>query len=301
MRACVDRFDVGGHLRFDHAVDEARWDEEAERWVVRAAGEEYVAEVLVWATGSLSEPQVPDFPGLDGFRGKVFHSAKWEHGFDLTEQARLRRRHRRVRPSSSCPRSRRPSSTCTCTSGPRRGSCPGATGRSHACASWPTARCPRSSACRGCASTPSSSRCSGSSWASSDRTEGAGAQSARSTTCAKQVPDEALRAKLTPHYEPGCKRLLLSDDYYPSLTLPQRRGRGLAGRLVHRPRGRGPGRHRPPGRRRHHGHRLRGRRASLRRAHRRPRRRPALRAVEGRRRRGVRRLHRGRASRTCSS
>ena len=37
---------------------------------------------------------------------------------------------------------------------------------------------------------------------------------------AKQVPDEDLRATLTPHYEPGCKRLLLSDDYYPSLTRP---------------------------------------------------------------------------------
>ena len=83
MRSCVDRFDVGGHLRYDHAVDEARWDEQAERWVVRAAGEEYVAEVLVWATGSLSEPEVPDFPGLRDFRGKVFHSAKWDHGFDL--------------------------------------------------------------------------------------------------------------------------------------------------------------------------------------------------------------------------
>ena len=32
------------------------------------------------------------------------------------------------------------------------------------------------------------------------------------------MPDEALRQKLIPHYEPGCKRLLLSDDYYPSLT-----------------------------------------------------------------------------------
>jgi cation diffusion facilitator CzcD-associated flavoprotein CzcO len=37
---------------------------------------------------------------------------------------------------------------------------------------------------------------------------------------ARQVPDEALRATLTPDYEPGCKRLLLSDDYYPSLTRP---------------------------------------------------------------------------------
>ena len=47
-------------------------------------GEEYVAPVLVWATGSLSEPSIPDFPGLADFRGKVFHSARWEHGFDLT-------------------------------------------------------------------------------------------------------------------------------------------------------------------------------------------------------------------------
>ena len=40
--------------------------------------------MLIWATGSLSEPSIPAFPGLDQFRGKVFHSAQWEHGFDLT-------------------------------------------------------------------------------------------------------------------------------------------------------------------------------------------------------------------------
>jgi len=85
LRECVDRFDVGGSLRFGRAVEEARWDEAAERWVVRTSGgEEYRAPVLVWATGSLSEPAVPAFPGLEGFRGKVFHSARWEHGFDLT-------------------------------------------------------------------------------------------------------------------------------------------------------------------------------------------------------------------------
>ena len=72
---------------------------------------------------------------------------------------------------------------------------------------------------------------------------------------ARQVPDEALRAKLTPDYEPGCKRLLLSDDYYPSLHASQRRGGGVTGGLVHRPRGRRAGRHRPPGRRGDHGHR----------------------------------------------
>ena len=86
LRDCVDRFEVGDHLRVGRAVDEARWDEaSAERWTVRTTGgEEYRAPVLVWATGSLSEPSIPDFPGLDGFRGKVFHSARWEHGYDLS-------------------------------------------------------------------------------------------------------------------------------------------------------------------------------------------------------------------------
>ena len=84
MRDCVDRFGIWGHLRFGQAVDEARWDGAGDRWVVRTTtGEEYRAPVLVWATGPLSEPRIPDFPGLDGFRGKVFHSARWEHGFDL--------------------------------------------------------------------------------------------------------------------------------------------------------------------------------------------------------------------------
>src|SRR6202023_1326437 len=84
LRVCVDRFDVGRHLRFGRAVDEARWEEADGRWFVRTAGgEEYPAPMLVWATGPLSEPSIPEFPGLDGFRGKVFHSARWEHGFDL--------------------------------------------------------------------------------------------------------------------------------------------------------------------------------------------------------------------------
>ena len=64
---------------------EARWEAEAERWRIRTVeGEEYAAPVLVWATGSLSEPSIPDFPGLADFRGKVFHSAKWAHGFELS-------------------------------------------------------------------------------------------------------------------------------------------------------------------------------------------------------------------------
>jgi cation diffusion facilitator CzcD-associated flavoprotein CzcO len=39
--------------------------------------------VLICAAGPLSEPSLPDVPGLAGFAGEVFHSARWDHSFDL--------------------------------------------------------------------------------------------------------------------------------------------------------------------------------------------------------------------------
>src|SRR5580698_10249012 len=85
MRDCVDRYDVAEHLRVGRMLDEARWDEAEKQWdVIVSTGERLRAPVLIWATGSLSEPTIPPFPGLENFRGKVFHSAQWEHGYDLT-------------------------------------------------------------------------------------------------------------------------------------------------------------------------------------------------------------------------
>ncbi len=292
MRACVDRFDVGDRLRFDHSVTEARWDADAERWHVFAAGEEYVAEVLVWATGSLSEPQVPQFPGLEGFRGKVFHSAKWEHGFDLkgkrvcvvgtgasaiqfvpqiapnVEHLYL---HQRTPPWIVPRRDRRVSRL-----------------RKLAYRKLPALQ--RLSRLRIYATFEALLAVF---VGHSDRPKGLVAQRALDHL-RRQVPDETLRAKLTPHYQPGLQAPAALGRLLPVAHPAQRGGRRLAGRLVHRPRGGGPGRHRPPRRRRHHGHRVRGRRAALRRTHRRPRRRPPLRALEGRRRRGLRRLDGGR-------
>ncbi|HLN17970.1 MAG TPA: NAD(P)/FAD-dependent oxidoreductase [Acidimicrobiales bacterium] len=81
---CVDRFSVGDHLYFGQEVLEASWDETAARWRIQTKKGELLAKVLVWATGLLSEPVVPDLPGLDGFSGPIFHSAAWDHGVDLT-------------------------------------------------------------------------------------------------------------------------------------------------------------------------------------------------------------------------
>lgn len=84
LRACVDRFDLAGRLRLDHAVREAAWDGGRQRWRLVTSHGQYEARVLVSATGPLSAPALPDLPGLDSFAGTVFHSARWRHDHDLT-------------------------------------------------------------------------------------------------------------------------------------------------------------------------------------------------------------------------
>ncbi len=219
LRACVDRFDVGGHLRLGRVVDEARWDEQTGRWTVRAVGgDEYAAPVLVWATGSLSEPSIPEFPGLKDFRGKVFHSARWEHGFDLrgkrvcvvgtgasavqfvpqiapvVEHVYVYQR----TPPFIVPRRDRPVSRL----------------RQLVYRKVPAIQ--RLSRLRIYAIFESLL----SVFVGRGERRTAVVRKRALDHLAKQVPDEGLRAKLTPHYQPGCKRLLLSDDYYPSLTRP---------------------------------------------------------------------------------
>jgi cation diffusion facilitator CzcD-associated flavoprotein CzcO len=72
---------------FDTRMTDATWDEQSARWVVRAEGPTgqatYAARTLVAATGALSEPRLPDIEGIEGFRGELFHSARWDHSADL--------------------------------------------------------------------------------------------------------------------------------------------------------------------------------------------------------------------------
>ncbi|MFZ5846326.1 MAG: flavin-containing monooxygenase [Actinomycetota bacterium] len=74
----MDRF------RFDTTVEEATWDDEAHRWRVRTSAGTVTAEVLVSAAGALSDPKMPDIAGIETFQGEVFHSARWNHDYDLT-------------------------------------------------------------------------------------------------------------------------------------------------------------------------------------------------------------------------
>jgi cation diffusion facilitator CzcD-associated flavoprotein CzcO len=84
LRRCADHFGVRPHIRFDHEVTGSTWDEDASRWEVETSGGPVRARVLVAAAGPLSEPRMPDIPGLDDFEGPVFHSARWDHDCDLS-------------------------------------------------------------------------------------------------------------------------------------------------------------------------------------------------------------------------
>jgi cation diffusion facilitator CzcD-associated flavoprotein CzcO len=77
-------FGVLPHVRFHHEVRGAAWDDAARVWRIDTTRGPFTASVLVMATGALSDPLVPDLPGLERFRGRAFHSARWDHDFDLT-------------------------------------------------------------------------------------------------------------------------------------------------------------------------------------------------------------------------
>jgi cation diffusion facilitator CzcD-associated flavoprotein CzcO len=71
-------------IRFNTEATSAEFDESAGKWTVTtAAGETVTADVLILATGQLSRPKMPDVEGLESFGGEAFHSAHWRHDVDL--------------------------------------------------------------------------------------------------------------------------------------------------------------------------------------------------------------------------
>ena len=83
LRGCARRFGVTPHIRFNHAVQMAAWDDEQQLWRIDTAGGPVTATFLVSGMGGLSEPSIPPLAGLDKFKGTYFHSATWNHDHDL--------------------------------------------------------------------------------------------------------------------------------------------------------------------------------------------------------------------------
>ncbi|GIH09553.1 Baeyer-Villiger monooxygenase [Rhizocola hellebori] len=211
---CVDRYKVRPHLRLGHLIEEMSWEEAAQRWVITTSQGVYRARVVILATGPLSEPATPDIPGLESFTGTVFHSARWRHDHDLSGRqvavigtgasaiqfvpqiqpvvGKLRL-FQRTPPWVMPRRSRRVSKA------------------EHAIYRY----------------VPGAQRLMRSLLYWAREGQGIGffhprinrmGQRIAELHLRSQVKDPVLRAKLTPSYVMGCKRVLLSNDYLPSLT-----------------------------------------------------------------------------------
>ena len=80
----ADTYGLRRRMRFGVTVDGARWDEVEQQWEVAVAGgETLTARYLLTATGFLSQPYTPPFPGIDSFAGEIVHTTAWPADFDL--------------------------------------------------------------------------------------------------------------------------------------------------------------------------------------------------------------------------
>ena len=85
VERCAEKYGLMDHIRLATEVAQADFDEASGRWRIGlVGGEQLEADVLVTATGQLSRPSYPRIPGLDEFAGEMFHSARWNHDYDLT-------------------------------------------------------------------------------------------------------------------------------------------------------------------------------------------------------------------------
>ena len=202
-------------LQTDTEVTEARWDDAAQHWVVQTTRGTWNARVLVAGHGALSAPAVPDLTGLERFQGAAFHSAQWDHDVDLrgkrvavigtgasaiqivphvqreAEQLVVFQR----TPPWVLPHTDRPTRTWERAIYRR----------------WPAAQLAVRTVVywlRELIYLAMARR----SWLTR-RIETLGRMHLQ-----RQVPDPHLRARLQPDYDAGCKRLLLSNRYYPALS-----------------------------------------------------------------------------------
>nr|WBO78528.1 NAD(P)/FAD-dependent oxidoreductase [Streptomyces sp. SBE_14.2] len=213
----TDTFGLRPHIRFDSEVKRMAWNAERLCWDIETTSGNLSADVVVSATGPLSDPKIPEIPGLDSFPGKVFHSARWDHDYDLrgkrvamvgtgasaiqivpaiqplTERLTLFQR----TPPWVMPRMDR------AISGAER---------------WLHRRLPFTTQAR-----------RGLLWGirelqvqafTKHPNELGLVERLARQNMARAIKDPELRAKLTPDYRIGCKRILLSSEYYPAIAQP---------------------------------------------------------------------------------
>jgi cation diffusion facilitator CzcD-associated flavoprotein CzcO len=216
LRGCAERFGVLPFVRFDHEIRQASWDAPSRRWILETSHGRFTADIFVGAVGALSEPALPKLSGLETFAGRLFHSARWDHDYDLDG-----RRVAVIGTGASAiqfvPQIQ-----------PR-------VGRLHLFQRTPPWIVPRNDFAfssrqkRLMRRLPLFQQLERASlfvrrelFAVTFLHPSLAPLGERMATrhLEAQVADPALRARLTPTYRLGCKRVLVSDDYLPALTQP---------------------------------------------------------------------------------
>lgn len=214
LKHCAQKFDLESRILFGHELERAAWDDTSTVWSIQTSRGTITADILISGHGPLIDPVWPDIPNLGGFTGPRFHSARWDHGVDLTGKRiavigtgasaiqfvpELQKIARELRlfqrtPAWIVPRGDRP------TTARRRAAFRRFPALQRLSRAW----------IFGLAET----RFAG------FRSPAVGRvfQAVALRFLHRQVSDSVLRAKLTPHYRIGCKRILVSDDFLPALT-----------------------------------------------------------------------------------
>lgn len=217
LRRCAVEFGVQPYINFNRALETARWDADRRVWQVQTSTGPLTAGVLVMAQGPLSEPVIPELAGLDLFGGPMFHSARWDYDTDLTG-----RRVGVVGTGASAiqfvPHVQRQAAHVTLF----QRTPPWITPRhDRAIPAWRQELFRRvpildqaARAAEYCIREASVPAMMG------NKALLEFGQREAEGHLRRQVADPVLRAKLTPTYDLGCKRVLLSDDYYPALVQP---------------------------------------------------------------------------------
>jgi len=215
LRGVAEREALGDRLRLRTPMLGARWDAEGSVWRIDTGAEPLVARSLVLACGRLTEPNVPAIAGLESFPGPLFHSARWDHDVDLTGK-----RVAVVGTGASAvqlvPELARTAAHVTLFQRtpawivPRGGDDIAPAERE-----------------RLAAHPGEMARLRAQLYAEGEERFASRSGDAAASTAARaialghlhaQVADPALRAALTPDYAFGCKRVLLSDAFYPAVA-----------------------------------------------------------------------------------
>ena len=84
---CVAKYDLAAHILYNCNVSKAVFDEQSGTWTVTTtASLTYQARTVISCSGGLSEPSYPHIAGLENFKGRLFHTARWDKSFDLTDK-----------------------------------------------------------------------------------------------------------------------------------------------------------------------------------------------------------------------